>query len=241
VILERALPDDVREDVMGDLEELFHRRRACGGAARARRWYWRQSASVATRFLAEGLRERRQDADMSTGFSWIDFRLAGRMLVRYPGLTIVSVLGMAVGMAIATAAFAIVHSMLDPVVPLEEGHRVVSIVSRDVATNNREERLMHDFATWRQLASVENIGAVRTFGRNLIAAGRQPETVSVAEISAAGFEVARVSPLLGRHLVPNDERAGAPDVIVIGHDVWLRRFSADPGILGRSIQLGNTT
>ena len=178
---------------------------------------------------------------MSIGFSWIDFRLAGRMLVRYPGLTIVSVLGMAVGMAIATAAFTIVHSMLDPVVPLEEGHRVVSIVSRDVATNNREERLIHDFATWRQLASVENIGAVRTLGRNLIAAGRQPETVSVAEISASGFEVARVSPLLGRHLLPNDERAGAPDVIVIGHDVWLRRFSADPGILGRSIQLGTTT
>ena len=42
---------------------------------------------------------------MSIGFSWIDFRLAGRMLVRYPGLTLVSVLGMAVGIAIATATF----------------------------------------------------------------------------------------------------------------------------------------
>jgi putative ABC transport system permease protein len=53
--------------------------------------------------------------------------------------------------------------------------------------------------------------------------------------------VARIPALLGRHLLFEDERAGAPDVVVIGHDVWLRRFSGDPDILGRPIQLGATT
>jgi hypothetical protein len=97
---------------------------------------------------------------MSTGFSSIDLRLAIRMLVRYPGITLVGVFGMAVGMAIATAVFTIVFSLLDPIVPLESGDRVVSLVNWDVATNNREQHLMHDFATWRELASVEDIGVL---------------------------------------------------------------------------------
>lgn len=226
---------------MGDLEELFQRRAALDGAAPARRWYWRQSASFSTRFLAERLRERQRTADMSTGFSWIDFRLALRMLVRYPGLTLVGVFGMAVGIAIATGAFTIVFSMMDPVVSLEEGDRVVSIVNWDASTNNREQRSLHDFAAWRELQSVEDIGAVRTVGRNLIAPGGQPETVTLAEMTASGFTVARVSPMLGRYILPEDERAGAPEVVVIGHDVWVRRFSADPGIIGRPLQLGATT
>lgn len=241
LILDRTLPEDVREDVTGDLEEMFHRRRQSVGAARARRWYWRQCLSFPVRFFIERLREQRQDLDMSTGFTWIDLRLAARMLVRYPGLSIVSVLGMAVGIAIATAAFTIVYALLDPAVPLEEGDRVVSIVTWDTATNNRESRVMHDFAAWGDLASVTDIGAFRTVGRNLIAAGGQPETVSIAEISSAGFRVARVPPAMGRHLLPEDERLGAPDVAVIGHDVWLRRFAGDPAIIGRAIQLGETT
>ena len=178
---------------------------------------------------------------MRTGFSWIDLKLALRMLIRYPGLTIVSVVGMAVGIAIAAGAFTIVYSLMNPVVTLDEGDRVVSIVNWDAATSNREQRSLHDFANWRGLKSVQQIGAVRTVGRNLIAPGAQPEMVNVAEMSASGFEVARVPAKIGRPLLPEDERAGAPDVVVIGDEVWRRRFSADPDILGKSLQLGATT
>jgi putative ABC transport system permease protein len=126
------------------------------------------------------------------------------------------------------------------VLSLPEGDRVVSIVNLDAATTNNEPRVMHDFARWRELTSLEDTGSV-TVGRTLFAEGRQPETVTVAEMSSSGFRVARVPPLLGRFLLAEDERAGAPDVVVIGHDVWLRRFAADPGIVGRDIRLGRTT
>jgi predicted permease len=232
-ILERALPADLREHVPGDLQEaLQHRSRA---------WYWRQAASFSLHFLAERLRERRKQADMSTGFSWIDFKLALRMLARYPGLTIVSVAGMAVGITIAAAAFTIVFRLLDPSIPLDDDERVVSIVNWDARTNNREQRAMRDFDAWRGLQSVEDVSAFRSVGRTLIAAGGQPETVTVAEMSSSGFRVARVSPALGRSLLPEDERAAAAEVVVIGHDVWVRRFGADPSVIGQPIQLGNTT
>jgi predicted permease len=58
-------------------------------------------------------------------------------------------------------------------------------------------------------------------------------------MSAAGFRVARVKPLLGRYLVYEDERPGAPPVVVIGYDVWRSRFAADSGIIGRSVKLGD--
>ena len=78
----------------------------------------------------------------------------------------------------------------------------------------------------------------RNVVRTLIDDGRAPETISVAEISASAFRVARVPALRGRYLLPEDERPGAPDVIVIGHDEWVRRFNADPDIVGRSLLLG---
>ena len=53
--------------------------------------------------------------------------------------------------------------------------------------------------------------------------------------------MARVPALRGRHLLPEDEQPGAADAIVIGHREWVRRFDADPDIVGRSVQLGSTT
>ena len=240
-LLHLSLPRDVRDDVSGDLEELFNRRHLERGAVRARLWFWRQAAAFSIHFLLERLRDRRRQTDMSTGFSWIDFRLAIRMLVRYPGLTIVSVLGMAVGITIAAGAFTIASSLLDPTVPLTDGDRVVSIVTWDTATNNREQRTLNDFGTWRaELKSLTELGAFRAVSRNLIAAGAQPETITVAEMTASGFDIARVSPARGRRLLAEDERPGAPDVIVIGDEVWRRRFGGDAGIVGRQIQLGET-
>ena len=170
----------------------------------------------------------------------MDFKLAVRMLVRYPGLTLVGVIGMALGIAIATAAFTISNDVLDSALPLEDGDRIVSIVNRDVATNNREQRTIYEFGAWReQLRSVQEVGAFRTVGRNLVLKGSQPQPVSVAEVTAPGFNVARVSPTMGRYLRPEDERAGAPDVVVIGHEVWSGKFGSDPSILDRQIQLGD--
>ena len=91
------------------------------------------------------------------------------------------------------------------------------------------------------MTTVEDTGVTRTVQRNLVADGRPIELVTVAEISASAFRVARVAPIRGRMLLPADEQAGAPDVIVIGHGEWVRRFESDPNIVGRSVQLGSTT
>jgi putative ABC transport system permease protein len=178
---------------------------------------------------------------MRIGLSWINLKLALRMLVRYPGLTLVGALGMAVAICVSVAAFTISWKLLDPVLPIEDGDRVVGILNWDARTNNRELRSLHDYRTWKdELRSVEDIGAFRDVTRNLIVAGAQPESIRLAEMSASGFRVARVAPLLGRHLLPEDEQPAAQDVVVIREDVWRRRLGSDPRVLGQSIQLGGT-
>ena len=86
---------------------------------------------------------------------------------------------------------------------------------------------------------MREVSAYRDVTRNLIAADGTAEPVRVAEMSASGFRVARVAPRLGRPLVEDDERAGAPPVVVVGHDVWRTRLGGDPRAVGRTVRLGN--
>jgi predicted permease len=59
-------------------------------------------------------------------------------------------------------------------------------------------------------------------------------------MTASGFTLVRMPPLLGRPLLESDERRGAADVVVIGEDEWRNRFAADAGIIGRTLRLGTT-
>jgi len=193
------------------------------------------------RYREEGRESRGLHRVDGIRVSWLDFKLGFRMLARYPGLTLVGGLAMAFAIWVGAGTFELVTQLLRPTIPLAEGRRIVGLQLWDAAANRAERQLVHDVAAWREsLASVKDVGAFRTLERNLIVgdANGGGEPVEVAEISASAFRVARVPALLGRTLVDDDERAGAPLVAVIGHDVWRKRFGADPGVVGRAVRLG---
>ena len=177
---------------------------------------------------------------MPGGISWLDVKLGARMLVKYPGLSVVGGLGMAVGIAISAGFFSFFQLLLFPTLPLHEGDRIVALENWDTQKNNGERRSLHDFVAWQQeLKSVRELGAQRTVGRNLVEPDGQARPVPVNEITATGFQTARVAPLMGRGLVADDERPGAPPVVVIGYDVWRARFAGDPAVVGRTLRLGS--
>lgn len=86
-----------------------------------------------------------------------------------------------------------------------------------------------------------DVGAAQTVRRMLVAEGQATEAVPVAEMSAAGFRLTRVSPHIGRSLVEADEHPSADPVVVIGHDEWQDRFAGDPDVVGRTLRFGNVT
>ncbi|HEX2203803.1 MAG TPA: ABC transporter permease, partial [Longimicrobium sp.] len=168
----------------------------------------------------------------------LDFKLGLRMLRKYPGLALVGGLATAFAIGVGAAAFEVVTQVAHPTLPLPGGDRIVGLRNWDAEKSRVEDRALHDFAAWREgLRTVEELGAFRSVARNLAVDGAAPVPAGVAEISAAGFRVARVAPLLGRALVEADEAPGAPPVVVIGHDVWRARFGGDPGVVGKTLRL----
>ena len=171
--------------------------------------------------------------------SWLDAKLGLRMFLKFPGLSLVSVTGMAVAIAIGAGYFTVLGTWLDAALPLPEGDRIVSIRNL-VNGSSLDDASGADLIEWREaVKSVRDLGAYRNEARNVSADGRT-DVIQVAAMTASGFRVARVAPLMGRALLDDDERPGAPPVVVIGHEEWQTRFGGDPRILERTVRLDNT-
>jgi putative ABC transport system permease protein len=172
--------------------------------------------------------------------SRLDMKLGARMLVKYPGLSVVSVIGMAVAVAIGAGAFGAIEAATDPTLPLHEGERLVSVQNNTTNPGNPDRQSLHDFVLWRtELKTIQDLAAFVTDSRTLVTQ-RGPELVRISAMTASGFRAARVAPVLGRPLIDDDEREGAPPVVVIAAEEWQRRFDGDPGIIGRPVRLGST-
>ena len=176
-------------------------------------------------------------------FSWLDVKLGLRMLKKYPGLSLVAVVGMSVTVAIGAGSFGWIYSLMDPTLPLAGGDRLVSLLNNDVRNpglpGNPNRHSLHDFVLWRtELTRVQDVGAFITARRNVVNPDGSIELVTLAQMSAAGFRVAGVAPVRGRVLVDDDELSTSPPVVVLAHEEWQRRFSGDPAIVGRQIKLG---
>jgi len=170
----------------------------------------------------------------------LDLKLGGRMLVKYPGLTIIGGLAMAFGIWFGAVTFEMVSILQHAKLPFPEGDRIVQIDNWDLKANKPEERTLHDFERWRStVRSITDLGAYRDASPNVVGADSATQPVFAAEITSSAFRVAPDRPLHGRVLTASDERAGAPPVVLLGHDLWRNRFGGDPHVVGRSVRIGS--
>lgn len=193
----------------------------------------------------EGHKEESRQAQglglMGLSASWLDFKLALRLLRKYPGLSIVAGVALTVAFGLAAAWFEVMNDFVNPTLPLVDGDRIVAIRNWDAAAAAPELQGIHDFQAWREeVRSVADLGAFVQREENLVTKDGWSEPIGLTEITASAFRVTRVAPLLGRPLVETDEQPGAPWVAVIGYDLWQARFAGDPDVVGESVRLGNT-
>jgi predicted permease len=175
-------------------------------------------------------------------FSALDFKVGLRMLARYPGLTFVGTLAIAVAIALGTLYFEALNKWQNPKLPVPNADRVVSIRNWDVEQMAVDGRSLNDFALWRQqVKTVEHLGAAVTFVRNLATDDRRVEPVQGVEITTNAFRLLGTSPLLGRTLTERDEQPSEPLVVVISQPVWETRFASDPAVLGRTVKVGTAS
>ncbi len=172
------------------------------------------------------------------GASWLDVKLAARMLLKQPALTLVAVFALAVGIPVGLLPQHIIGSLMAPI-PVPQGAEVLMIDNVNVRTSNPVRRPLHDFVRWRaELTSFSSIGIASTKPVNLIADDGRSAPVHGAEVTASVFEILRVKPIMGRPLIIDDEVPGAPDVVVLGYDAWRARLASDPEVVGKSVRIG---
>src|SRR3954467_2116393 len=89
----------------------------------------------------------------SSRFSWasgmsLDMKLGGRMLARYPGITLVGGVAMAFGIWFGVVTFEMVGQFVFPKLPLPGGDRIVKIQDWDTERSVPEARVTYDFLVW---------------------------------------------------------------------------------------------
>ncbi len=207
-----------------------------------------EQARRAARVQLGGTAQLKESWRETSGLVWLDgfaldAKLGLRMLRRSWGLTLAGGLAMTVVITIAAVVFVFLDEFMGRTAPpLDEGDRIVALQNWDTAAHRRLALSRQDLERWgTTLQSVQDLGGFQTVERRMIAGGRPAEWVRVAEMSASGFKLARVQPLLGRWISTSDEEAGAPLVVVIGHDVWESRFGSDRRVIGQTVRLGDST
>jgi putative ABC transport system permease protein len=168
-----------------------------------------------------------------------DLRYAARGLAREPGFTAIAVLTLALAIGANTAIFSVADGLLLRPLPLPRAEQLL-LVMRHFPQGETEDVSAPKFfflrgrmqAVFSRTAAYENLGT----GFNLVGDGL-PERIRGAHVSADFFPTVGVQPLFGRNFLAEEDRPGARHVVVLSHRLWLRRFAADPHVLGRRLQL----
>ena len=176
-------------------------------------------------------RERRADIRDSLRQ---DLRYAVRTFARQPGFALAVVMTLALGLGANTAIFSVVYGVLVRPLPYPEPQRIVRIwESRRTTAGDRSPVSPPTFTEWRARNSSFVAVAAISDVRQVLSAPGDPEAIDGSQVSADFFGVFRTPALLGRAITAIDDTPAPAPVIVLSHQLWERRFDADPLVVGR--------
>lgn len=175
---------------------------------------------------------------------WNELRDASRRLRRRPGYTLLSVGVLGVGLGLTLFVFNLVHALILAPLPYPHADRLVAIGeirdasggAGDVGTGIDDLDGAQYQLLQQSLSGVEKLGAYQAAGI-VLDAGDGATLYEGGIFSASMMDLLGVRPLLGRGLLPADERPGAPRVVLIGESLWRHAFAGDPHIVGRTVRV----
>lgn len=163
-------------------------------------------------------------------------RHALRQLAKSPGFTTVALLTLALGIGANTAIFSVIKSVLLRPFPYPDPGQLV-LLWEDQPHFERASIAWPDLLDWqRDNTAFSGIAGFRR--DNYAFTGRgEPEMLRGARVSASFFDVIGLPPQLGRAFTGEEDRLGAPALVVLGHGLWQRRFAGSADVLGQAITL----
>ncbi len=171
-----------------------------------------------------------------------DLRFGARMLFKHKSFTIVALLTLALGIGVNTTVYTYINAVMNRIITFAEPDRVVFVWSSNRASEALQNPVSElDYLDWRaQTESFSSLAAFSGDTRTLTGDG-VPERVSSLRVTPNFFPTLGIQSERGRVFLPDEDRAEASRVVVLGHQFWQRRFAGDPNIIGQTIVLDGAT
>jgi predicted permease len=167
-----------------------------------------------------------------------DLKFACRMALKTPWMTGASVMALAAAMAVTIFGFSLLWDSYFAALPFEQGDRIVAVRDIELPDPDDTPPRLAVYREWSERQRSLDVLAASYRRMRDVADGEGGLTrYPVIAMTASGFDVAGVAPLYGRTLSVADEEPGAPPVAVISYRVWRSLLGADPGAVGRTINV----
>jgi putative ABC transport system permease protein len=171
----------------------------------------------------------------------MDLRLALRSLRAHPGFAVLAISILALGIGANTAIFSVVNSVLLRPLDYHDPDSLVMIGNtwQDGSNASMTQMSEPDFDDLRSQATLfDGIAAYMSGGSegSSVVVNNSAEFSGVSRITEDFFRVMAVQPERGRVLTSEEHRFGAPNLAVISHDFWMRRYASDPNVLGAELR-----
>jgi putative ABC transport system permease protein len=202
----------------------------------------RDDARLAARKSFGGVDQMKEVYRDERGFRLVDelaqdVRYAVRLIARDRWFTAATVLALALGIGATTTMVTILYSMNLRGLPFHEARALVGVTGEPTRSQGTQIPLAI-FEQWRSATrSFAVLAAEIGSPINLGDEARGTDQFAGVYLSFDTFALLGERPLLGRDFLPEDDRAGAAPVAIVGHRVWTDRYGSDPSIVGRAVRL----
>lgn len=166
-----------------------------------------------------------------------DIRYGIRTLLKQPSFTLVSIVTLALGIGANTAIFSVVNAVVLRPLPYADSERLVMLWGTTAKDGNLEQPFSFaDFNDLRnQSKSFANLTAASPAWSFTLTGGGEPEPVQGLFVSYDLFDMLGAKPEMGRAFLADDDRTGAPPVVIISNALWQRRFGGDRAVIGKPL------
>ena len=229
----KLLPFDFRSDFGPEMETVFHEQHKeagrRGGAAGVLRLWWETLVGIFKTAPSEHAAMFAQDA-----------RFALRMMRKNPGYTLAAVLTLGLGIGANSAIFSVVNAVLLKPLPYANGDRLLTLEQQAPRAGVLHQPFSVAETSDYRTQSHSLDGLVEYHNMNFILLGRsEPERVETGVVSWNYFDVFGVKPLFGRSFRSADEQPGAPAVLMLSYEYWIRSFGGDPTVVNKTFTMND--
>jgi predicted permease len=169
-----------------------------------------------------------------------DIRYGVRMLMKNPGVTLVAMITLALGIGANTAIFSGVSAFLMRPLNVPNADELIRPLEIAEDRGTTDEMSYPDYLEYRNQSTSFTGLAAEDMLSAAVDAENQSDVIWGQVVSANYFDVLQVKPILGRTFLPDEDKTpGANAVVVLSHSFWQRRMAADPNIVGKTVQLNN--